>query len=34
LLRGDTQHNWRHGLPKESRPCGPRINLTFRRIAC
>jgi alkylated DNA repair dioxygenase AlkB len=34
LMRGDTQHNWRHGLPKESRPCGPRINLTFRRIAC
>lgn len=34
LMRGDTQHNWRHGISKESRPCGPRINLTFRRIVC
>jgi alkylated DNA repair dioxygenase AlkB len=32
LMRGDTQRCWRHGVPKESRPCGPRINLTFRRI--
>lgn len=32
LMRGDTQHRWRHGIPKESRPCGPRVNLTFRRI--
>ena len=32
LMRGDTQRCWRHGIPKESRPCGPRINLTFRTI--
>jgi alkylated DNA repair dioxygenase AlkB len=34
LMKGDTQHNWRHGVPKQTRPCGPRVNLTFRRIAC
>ncbi|MFK8018447.1 MAG: alpha-ketoglutarate-dependent dioxygenase AlkB [Pseudomonadales bacterium] len=32
LMRGDTQRYWKHGVPKESRPCGPRINLTFRNI--
>lgn len=32
LMAGDTQHYWRHGIAKESRPCGPRVNLTFRRI--
>lgn len=32
LMQGDTQHNWKHGIHKESRPCGPRVNLTFRRI--
>jgi len=32
LMRGDTQLNWRHGIRKLRRPCGPRINLTFRRI--
>jgi alkylated DNA repair dioxygenase AlkB len=32
LMRGDTQHCWRHGVLKESRPCGPRVNLTFRTI--
>lgn len=32
LMRGDTQRYWKHGIPKESRLCGPRINLTFRRI--
>ncbi len=32
LMRGATQANWKHGIPKESRPCGPRVNLTFRRI--
>ena len=32
LMRGETQHCWRHGIPKESGPCGPRVNLTFRRI--
>lgn len=32
LMKGDTQHCWRHGVPKETRPCGPRVNLTFRRL--
>ena len=32
LMRGETQRCWRHGIPKESRPCGPRVNLTFRKI--
>lgn len=32
LMRGATQANWKHGLGKLSRPCGPRINLTFRQI--
>jgi alkylated DNA repair dioxygenase AlkB len=32
LMRGDTQRYWKHGIAKETRPCGPRVNLTFRRI--
>jgi alkylated DNA repair dioxygenase AlkB len=32
LMRGATQANWKHGVPKESRSCGPRVNLTFRNI--
>lgn len=32
LMRGATQANWKHGISKQSRPCGPRVNLTFRRI--
>jgi len=32
LMGGDTQHCWRHGVPKQAKPCGPRINLTFRKI--
>lgn len=32
LMKGDTQKNWKHGINKESRPCGPRVNLTFRKI--
>jgi alkylated DNA repair dioxygenase AlkB len=32
LMRGLTQKNWKHGIDKQSRPCGPRINLTFRQI--
>jgi alkylated DNA repair dioxygenase AlkB len=32
LMSGDTQRCWRHGILKESRTCGPRVNLTFRRI--
>ncbi len=30
LMKGDTQHCWKHGIEKEKRPCGPRVNLTFR----
>jgi len=32
LMQGATQTNWKHGVPKQMKPCGPRINLTFRRI--
>jgi len=32
LMRGATQHYWRHQLPKTARPVGERINLTFRFI--
>jgi alkylated DNA repair dioxygenase AlkB len=32
IMAGSTQHHWRHGISKQQRPVGPRINLTFRRI--
>ena len=32
LMKGETQHCWKHGIAKTTRPSGPRINLTFRRI--
>lgn len=32
LMKGDTQLNWKHGIAKSSRPLGPRLNLTFRKI--
>lgn len=32
VMRGETQRNFRHALPRTARPCGPRLNLTFRRI--
>ena len=32
VMRGTTQHFWRHGIPKETAPVGARINLTFRWI--
>lgn len=34
LLRmaGETQHGWKHAVPKEKLPKGSRINLTFRHI--
>lgn len=32
LMKGNTQRYWKHGLSKETRPCRPRVNLTFRRI--
>lgn len=33
LMAGTTQENWKHGIRKTRRACGPRINLTFRRVA-
>jgi alkylated DNA repair dioxygenase AlkB len=33
LMGGSLQHNWNHGIPKISRPVGPRVNLTFRFVA-
>lgn len=32
-MRGDTQLNWQHSLPRRVRETAPRINLTFRKIA-
>jgi alkylated DNA repair dioxygenase AlkB len=32
LMKGETQRYWKHGIDKETRPFGPRVNLTFRRI--
>jgi len=32
VMRGDTQRNYRHALPKTTKPIAERINLTFRRI--
>ncbi len=33
LMKGETQRYWQHGIAKETRRCGPRVNLTFRHIA-
>ncbi|WP_264566762.1 alpha-ketoglutarate-dependent dioxygenase AlkB family protein [Flavobacterium sp. N3904] len=32
LMKGTTQHFWKHQVPKTTKPIGPRINLTFRII--
>ena len=32
LMGGATQRHWQHGINKLSKPCGPRVNLTFRNI--
>ena len=32
LMKGVTQHLWKHQIPKTAKPVGPRINLTFRVI--
>jgi alkylated DNA repair dioxygenase AlkB len=34
IMKGLTQKKWKHGINKSTQPCGPRVNLTFRRIAC
>jgi alkylated DNA repair dioxygenase AlkB len=32
VMKGSTQSYWKHGINKLKQPCGPRVNLTFRRI--
>ncbi len=32
LMKGTTQKYWKHGINKQTQPCGPRVNLTFRQI--
>ena len=32
LMKGTTQHYWKHQIPKSAKPISPRINLTFRLI--
>lgn len=32
IMKGETQHFWQHSLPKQSKVCQDRINLTFRKI--
>ncbi len=32
LMKGTTQHFWKHQIPKTAKPIGSRINLTFRYI--
>jgi len=32
VMKGATQHFWKHQIPKTTKPIGPRINLTFRII--
>lgn len=32
LMKGKTQHFWKHQIPKTKKPIGERINLTFRRV--
>jgi len=32
IMRGGTQENWQHQIPKTAKPVNERLNLTFRRI--
>lgn len=32
LMKGSTQHFWKHQIPKTTKPVGERLNLTFRLI--
>lgn len=32
LMKGTTQHFWKHQIPKTAKPIDPRVNLTFRVI--
>lgn len=33
LMKGVTQHFWRHQIPKTTRLIQPRVNLTFRKVS-
>lgn len=32
IMRGKTQQEWKHGIEKTRKPCGRRVNLTYRFI--
>lgn len=32
LMQGTTQDHWVHQIPKSTKPCLPRVNITFRKI--
>ena len=32
VMKGATQHHWKHQVPKSVKPMGSRINITFRKI--
>ena len=32
LMHGDTQHFWRHSVPRDSNCTSPRLNITFRDV--
>ena len=32
IMRGVTQHNWLHQIPKTAEDVGERVNLTFRVV--
>ena len=32
VMSGDLQNQWRHSVPRERLPLGPRINLSFRQV--
>jgi len=34
VMEGKSQEETQHSVPKTARECGPRINLTFRHMAC
>ena len=33
IMRGATQHNWQHHVPRTARSVGTRVNLTFRLVS-
>lgn len=32
IMQGETQHYWKHQIPKTKKQCSPRINMTYRII--